>query len=107
MRGLTLAALMLTIVGAGPGFAAGLPKSIDKAFYCGHVYAEAARVIAAGGDPAAARVVRAYGKEWLSYSYDLSSGLTRRDINAFKPQYEAEAKKDVAAKRYRHDCSKR
>jgi hypothetical protein len=98
---------MLTIAGTVPGYASGLPKSIDKAFYCGHVYAEAARVISAGGNPAAARVVRAYGKEWLSLSYDLSSGMTRRDINAFKPQYEAEARKDVAAKHYRHDCSKR
>lgn len=107
MRATMLAGLMLTIAGAAPVSAAGLPGSIDKAFYCGHVYAEAARVIAADGDPAAARVVRAFGKEWLSYSYDLSSGLTRRQINAFKPQYEAEAKAAVAAKRYRHDCSRR
>ena len=107
MRSIGLVALILTIVSVVPVSAAGLPGSIDKAFYCGHLYAEAARAIAADGDPAAARVVRAYGKEWLSYSYDLSSGLTRRQINAFKPQYQAEAKADVAAKRYRHDCSKR
>ncbi|WP_156342908.1 hypothetical protein [Devosia sp. A16] len=107
MRAIMLAALMLTIVGAMPVVAASLPGSIDKAFYCAHVYAEAARVIDAQGDPAAARVVRAFGKQWLSYSYDLSSGLTRRQINAFRPQYQAEAKAAVAAKRYRHDCSKR
>ena len=97
--GLT-AAFAATAVAAG-----GLPKRADKALYCGHVYLEAARSISSGGDPAAARIIRAYGKEWLSYSYGLAVGYSRREVNALKPAYEKEAKADVAMKRYRYkDC---
>lgn len=98
-------AVALIALGSTTAMAKDLPKRADKALYCGHVYMAAARVISAGGDPAAARVIRAYGKEWLSYSYGLAVGFSRREVNALKPPYETEAKADVAAKRYRYkDC---
>jgi hypothetical protein len=105
IRTLLLAAGLMAAAGSMAMAAGDLPKRADKALYCGHVYLEAARTISSGGDPAAARVIRAYGKEWLSYSYGLAVGYSRREVNALKPAYEQEARADVAAKRYRYkDC---
>lgn len=105
VRTLLLAAGLTAIVTSAAIAAGDLPKRADKALYCGHVYLEAARVISSGGDPAAARAIRAYGKEWLSYAYGLAVGYSRREVNALKPSYEKQAKADVAAKRYRYkDC---
>lgn len=104
LRFVVLAACLLV---APPVLGRELSKASDKALYCGYVYLEAARLSSSEGEQAAARVIRAYGKEWLSYAYGLSDGMTRREVNAFKPQYQAEAKADVAARHYRHDCSKR
>jgi len=105
MRSLLLAAGLAAAVTSTAVGAGDLPRRADKALYCGHVYLEAARSISSGGDPAAARIIRAYGKEWLSYSYGLAVGYSRRDVNALKPAYEKQAKADVAAKRYRYkDC---
>ncbi len=105
IRTLLLAGGLAAVVTSTAIAGGDLPKRADKALYCGHVYLEAALAISAGGDPAAARVIRAYGKEWLSYSYGLAVGYSRREVNALKPAYEKQAKADVAAKRYRYkDC---
>ena len=100
-------ALLGVVMGfsVAPSEARELPSKIDKALYCGHVYLEAARVIAADGDPASGRIIRERGKLWLTYTYRNVPGYTRSELNALKPKYAAEAKADVAAKRYRHnDC---
>lgn len=94
--------LLLTVTTAA---ARDLPKMADKALYCSAVYSAAAEVIARDGDPASARVIRAYARNWSDISYGFAIGFNRREVNAFKPAYKAEAKADVAAKRYRYnDC---
>jgi hypothetical protein len=83
-----------------------LPRKVDKAYYCSHVLMEAARVIAASGDPVSGRIIRERGKTLLTFTYYPVAGFTRSEVKALKPRYEAEAKTDVAAKRYRYnDCS--
>lgn len=79
-----------------------LPKMADKALYCTELYLEAARVISAEGDPIAGRAIRYFSKNWLELAYGLAKGLNHAQINALRPQYAAEAKRDVATKHYRY-----
>lgn len=98
-------AAVLVLLAVTPAVARSLPKMADKALYCGAVYHAAADVISKGGDPGAARVIRGYAKNWLQMSYGFAEGFDRREVNALKPTYEAEARADVAAKHYRYnDC---
>ena len=88
---------------AAPGEARELPRKVDKAYYCSHVLMEAARVIAASGDPVSGRIIRERGKTLLTFTYYPVEGFTRSEVKALKPKYAAEAKADVVAKRYRYD----
>jgi hypothetical protein len=103
---MNLIAAAVVLLGAiTPATARDLPKMADKALYCSAVYRAAAEVISRDGDPASARVIRAYAKNWADISYGFAVGFNRREVNTFMPAYEAEAKADVAAKRYRYnDC---
>lgn len=88
---------------AGAGLAAPERGSmIDKALYCTELYLEAARVISAEGDPIAARAIRYFSKNWLDMAYGLAQGMSRHEVNALRPQYVVEAKRDVATKHYRY-----
>ena len=77
----------------------------DKALYCSAVYYAAADRISKDGDPASARIIRGYARNWADISYGFAVDFNRREVNAFKPKYAAEAKAAVAAKHYRYnDC---
>ena len=100
-----VAAAAVVLLAVTPAAAKNLPKMADKALYCSAVYYAAAAVISKDGDPASARVIRGYAKNWADISYGFAVDFNRREVNAFKPKYEAEAKADVAAKHYRYkDC---
>lgn len=79
-----------------------LPKMADKALYCTELYLEAARMISDDGDPIAGRAIRYFSKNWLDMAFKLADGMSRHEVNALRPQYAAEAKRDVASKRYRY-----
>lgn len=99
------AAAALVLLAVAPAAARDLPKMADKALYCSAVYYAAAAVTSRDGDAGAARVIRGYARNWLDISYGFAVGFNRREVNALKPGYEAEAKADVAAKHYRYkDC---
>ncbi len=90
--------LMTAPVGAA---AVKLSKTADKGLYCHEVLIEIARLTAANGDVMGARALRYYAQNWTAWIRSASSS----DVNAVKPQYVAEAKKDVARKHYRYkDC---
>ena len=79
-----------------------LPKMVDKALYCAELYLEAARLISEDGDPIAGRAIRYFAKSWMDVAYKQAAGLSRMDVNALRPQYAAEARKDAKSKRYRY-----
>lgn len=79
-----------------------LPEMADKALYCTELYLEAARVISDEGDPIAGRAIRSFSADWLDVAYRLANGLSRSQVNALRPAYAAEARRDVARKSYRY-----
>jgi len=79
-----------------------LPGMADKALYCTELYLEAARMISAEGDPIAGRAIRSFSADWLELAYRLASGLSRSQVNALRPSYAAEAKRDMARQAYRY-----
>lgn len=94
----------LAIVVAGSAAAADrtLPKMADKALYCAELYLEAARMISEDGDPIAGRAILYFSKNWMDVAYKAAAGLSRMEVNALRPQYAAEARKDAKSKRYRY-----
>jgi hypothetical protein len=78
-----------------------LPAMADKGLYCHEVLIEAAKQLNAAGDVASARALRYYAQNWTTWVRSARSS----DVNKVRAQYTAEAKKDVARKKYRYkDC---
>jgi hypothetical protein len=104
LKPIILGAMLFSGVVATPANATEvkLPPMADKGLYCREVLYEAAKQISAAGDRSAARALRYYAQNWTAYVRTAPS----RDVNAVKALYVAEAKKDVARKKYRHkDCA--
>lgn len=79
-----------------------LPPMADKGLYCHEVLIELAKVLSKEGNPGAGQALRYYAQNWTAYVRTARSS----DVNKVRAQYTAEAKKDVARKKYRHkDCA--
>jgi len=79
-----------------------LPPMADKGLYCHEVLIEIAKIMSKEGNPGGAQALRYYAQNWTAWVRSARS----RDVNAVRAQYTAEAKKDVARKKYRHkDCA--